>query len=428
MTLRNERWLFLLPAVGILALFLFTQRYEVAPGLEKNVTALVGCLALACFARGGRLAALPAVPLWRSILWSLVGAAIPFLAAEFVMQGSWAFLGSLCGEVFLPMACLLLPGWGVLAFLQRSGKGRAQKQTLWHIWLFWLAAVYFGVMAAGRAWLWNIAELWFWRPLALIGLPFWLPWLCRALKKRCPGARLPAAVLYFLLSALFYGWSTGIFLGFLHGMSVADPVVGLYQIVLCILVFRLENKADPMVSRPAAAVLAAVYGLGCAGMALGASERLREIVFHLGGPALGISETVRQDWLGYHATAALSFLTGDLGRMDAAFGERQNNYYQWLFYADNPLFPRLVWILAAMVVLAVAELVLLARSRPGSPPLERCKKYLILGISLRLAAAVLCKVGMFGNFAVDFPFTGAAVLDFLFLWVYLRALRQNRAG
>ena len=71
---------------------------------------------------------------------------------------------------------------------------------------------------------------------------------------------------------------------------------------------------------------------------------------------------------------------------------------------------------------------LLARSRPGSPPLERCKKYLILGISLRLAAAVLCKVGMFGNFAVDFPFTGAAVLDFLFLWVYLRALRQNRAG
>lgn len=114
--------------------------------------------------------------------------------------------------------------------------------------------------------------------------------------------------------------------------------------------------------------------------------------------------------------------------MDAAFAGTQNNYYQWFSYAYSALFPWLVWILAAMVVLAVAELVLLARSKPNSPPLERCKQYLVLGISLRLVLAAFCVVGMFGNFRMDFPFTGAAVLDFFYLGVYLRAIRQNRAG
>lgn len=428
MSIRKKEKILFLPALCILILYIFTQHFVVGSGLEKTATALAGFLALACFARGWRLADHPAVSIWRSVLWSLLGAAIPFLAAGVVLYQDPDFLFSLYEEVFLPILSLLCLFLVVLALLLFLGKKEPQKKTLWYGWLLWLGAAHLFLAFTGSIWSWDTAFFWFWIPLVLVGLPFLLPALYRGLKRLFPRPGVLPAVMYFLISALLYGLTTDVFYGFVHGMSVADPVVGLYQIVLCILVFRLENKADPVTSRPVAAALSAAYGLGCGAVTFFTGERLREIVFHLGGPAVLISRTTREDWLGYHATAVLSFLRGDLRIMDAAFAGTQNNYYQWFAYAYSALFPWLVWILAAMVVLAVAELVLLARSKPNGPPLERCKQYLVLGISLRLVLAAFCVVGMFGNFRMDFPFTGAAVLDFLYLGVYLRAVRQSRAG
>lgn len=428
MSIRKEERILFLPALCILILYIFIQHFVVGSGLEKTATALAGFLALACFARGWRLADHPAVSIWRSVLWSLLGAAIPFLAAGFVLYQDPDFLFSLYEEVFLPILSLLCLFLVVLALLVFFGKKEPQKKTLWYGWLLWLGAAHLFLASTGSIWSWDTAFFWFWNPLVLMGLPFLLPALYRGLKRLFPHSGALLAVIYFLISALLYGLTTDVFYGFVHGMSVADPIVGLYQSVLCVFVFLLENKADPMTSQPMTAVLSAVYGLGCGAVTFFTGERLREIVFHLGGPALGISETVRQDWLGYHATAALSFFKGDMGIMDAAFAGTQNNYYQWFAYAYSSLFSWLVWILAAMVVLAVAELVLLARSRPSSSPLERCKQYLVLGISLRLILAAFCVVGMFGNFRMDFPFTGSAVLDFLYLGGYLRAIRQNCTG
>ena len=425
MSIRKEERILFLPALCVLVLYLFTQYAVEGAGLEKIAVALLGLLALACFARGGQLADRPAVSIWRSILWSLLGVAVPFLAAEFVMLGNLTFLGALCEEVFLPIAALLIPFLGVLAFVQKSGKLRVQKKILWYGWLLWLGAAHICCMVTGKRITWD-AAFGFWIPLVMTGLPFLLPALYRGLKRLFPRSGVLPAAIYFLLSALLYGLTTEVFYAFVYGVSIADPVYGLYQIILCILVFWGENKADPLTSRPVAAVLSTVYGLGCGVFTFFTGERLREILFHLGGPAVLISKTVREDWLGYHGTAVLSFLSGNLDIMDAAFAGTQNDYYQWFAYEYSPLFPWLAWIVAAVVLLTVGELVLLMRSRPNSPQMERCKKYLIVGISLRLVLATFCIAGMLVNFRMDFPFTGAAVLDFFFLWIYLKAIRQNR--
>ena len=178
---------------------------------------------------------------------------------------------------------------------------------------------------------------------------------------------------YFALAALLYAVTTWIVSRIIAEPLRADPVMGSYQIILCVLVFWSENKADPLVSRPAAAAGAALYTIGCAALTFFSNERLREILFYLGGPAIRISAAVREDWLGYHWTAARSFFSGEICVIDAAFAGTPNDYYQLFFYADNPLFPYAMAILGAMIVLAVLELGLLAQKNnsPLHSPLPK---------------------------------------------------------
>ena len=229
---------------------------------------------------------------------------------------------------------------------------------------------------------------------------------------------------YFSLAGLLYGITIGIFSRMIAQPLRANPLIGAYQIILCVLVFWLENKAEPVTSRPIAAAGAALYTVGCAALTFFSNERLREILLYLGGPAIRISTTVREDWLGYHWTAAKSFFSGDIGVMDAAFAGTQNNHYQLFFYADNPLFPYAMGILGAMITFAILELGLLTQRRPMDPCAARCQKYLLVGLAVRMVLASLSVIGMFQSYPVNFPFTGAAVLDHVAIWVYLDIYRK----
>lgn len=73
MTLQKKDVLLFLPALGILALYLATQLFAMDSGLEETTAALLSFTALACFARGGRLADDPTRPLWRIIFWDFWG-------------------------------------------------------------------------------------------------------------------------------------------------------------------------------------------------------------------------------------------------------------------------------------------------------------------------------------------------------------------
>ena len=168
---------------------------------------------------------------------------------------------------------------------------------------------------------------------------------------------------------------------------------------------------------------AALYTVGSAVLTFFSNERLREILFYLGGPAIRISTAVREDWLGYHWTAAKSFFSGNIGVMDAAFAGTPNDYYQLFFYADNPFFPYAMAILGAMIALTVLELGLLAQRKPTDPCTARCQKYLLVGFAVRMILASLSMIGMFQRFQMNFPFTGAAVLD---LYILLRQKDPNK--
>ena len=224
---------------------------------------------------------------------------------------------------------------------------------------------------------------------------------------------------YFALAALLYGITTGIVSHMIAEPMRADPLIGVYQIILCVLVFWSENKADPVTSWPVAAAGTTLYTVGCTALTFFSNERLREILFYLGSPAIRISTTVREDWLGYHWMAAKSFFSGDIGVMDAAFAGTPNDYYQLFFYADNPLFPYAMAILGAMIALTVLELGLLAQRKPTDPCAARCLKYLATGLAVRMILASLSMIGMFQRFQMNFLFTGAAVLDFAVIWFYL---------
>lgn len=421
MTLRKKEAILFLPALGILVLYLVTQLFAMDSGLEETAAAFLSFTALACFARGGRLADDPTRPLWQSIFWGLLGAAIPFLSAELVLYQDLEILAPLCGEVLFPLMLILCLAAGAMAFLRRTGKIAGNNEKLWHLWLFLLGTVLLGFTFTDRAWRWDAAYLWFWYPLALLSLPCSLPalyrWLKRVFADSTNGQGLLLTAFYFALAAFLYGITTGIVSRMVAEPLRADPLIGAYQIILCVLVFWSENKADPVTSRPVAAAGAGLYTVGCAVLTFFSNERLREILFYLGGPAIRISTTVREDWLGYHWTAAKIFFSGDIGIMDAAFAGTPNDYYQLLFYADNPLFPYAMAILGAMIVLAVLELGLLAQKKPIAPCTARCQKYLLVGVAVRMVLASLSMIGMFQSYPVNFPFTGAAVLDF---YIFLR--------
>ena len=427
MTLQKKDVLLFLPALGILALYLATQLFAMDSGLEETTAALLSFTALACFARGGRLADDPTRPLWRSIFWGLLGLVLPFLSAELVLYQDLEILAPLCGEVLLPLMLILCLAAGAMAFLRWTGKIAGNKKKLWYLWLFLLGAVLLGFTFTDRAWRWDAAYLWFWYPLALLSLPCSLPalywWLKRVFADSANGQGFLLTAAYFALAALLYGITTGIVSRMITESLRADPVIGAYQIILCVLVFWSENKAEPVTSGPVAAVGTALYTVGCAVLTFFSNERLREILFYLGGPAIRISTAVREDWLGYHWTAAKSFFSGNIGVMDAAFAGTPNNYYQLFFYADNPLFPYAMAILGAMIVLAVLELLLLAQRKSTDPCTARCQKYLLVGFAVRMILASLSMIGMFQRFQMNFPFTGAAVLD---LYILLRQKDPNK--
>ena len=427
MTLQKKDVLLFLPALGILALYLATQLFAMDSGLEETTAALLSFTALACFARGGRLADDPTRPLWRSIFWGLLGLVLPFLSAELVLYQDLEILAPLCGEVLLPLMLILCLAAGAMAFLRWTGKIAGNKKKLWYLWLFLLGAVLLGFTFTDRAWRWDAAYLWFWYPLALLSLPCSLPalyrWLKRVFADSANGQGFLLTAAYFALAAFLYGITTGIVSRMIAEPLRADPVIGAYQIILCVLVFWSENKAEPVTSGPVAAVGAALYTVGCAVLTFFSNERLREILFYLGGPAIRISTAVREDWLGYHWTAAKSFFSGNIGVMDAAFAGTPNDYYQLFFYADNPLFPYAMAILGAMIALTVLELGLLAQRKPTDPCTARCQKYLLVGFAVRMILASLSMIGMFQRFQMNFPFTGAAVLD---LYILLRQKDPNK--
>ena len=427
MPIHKQNVTLFLPALGILALYLFTRLFSMESGLEETAAALLGFGALACFAHGERLASDPARSLKQSIFWGLGGATFPFVSTELVLYQDLEILGPLCGEVLLPLLLILCLVAGAMAFLRRAGKMAGDNRKLWHLWLFSVGAVLLGFTFTDRAWRWDAAYLWFWYPLALLSLPCSLPalywWLKRVFADSANGQGFLLTAAYFALAALLYGITTGIVSRMITESLRADPVIGAYQIILCVLVFWSENKAEPVTSGPVAAVGTALYTVGCAVLTFFSNERLREILFYLGGPAIRISTAVREDWLGYHWTAAKSFFSGNIGVMDAAFAGTPNNYYQLFFYADNLLLPYAMATLGAMIVLAALELLLLAQRKSTDPCTARCQKYRLVGFAVRMILASLSMIGMFQRFQMNFPFTGAAVLD---LYILLRQKDPNK--
>lgn len=69
MPIQKQNVTLFLPALGILALYLFTRLFSMESGLEETAAALLGFGALACFAHGERLASDPARSLKQSIFW-----------------------------------------------------------------------------------------------------------------------------------------------------------------------------------------------------------------------------------------------------------------------------------------------------------------------------------------------------------------------
>lgn len=415
MPIHKQNVTLFLPALGILALYLFTRLFSMESGLEETAAALLGFGALACFAHGERLASDPARSLKQSIFWGLGGATLPFVSTELVLYQDLEILGPLCGEVLLPLLLILCLIAGAMVLLRRTGKIAGDNKKLWHFWLFFLGVVLLCFTFTDRAWRWDATYLWFWYPLVLLSLPLSLPalywWLKCAFPASIKGQGFLPTASYFALAALLYGVTTGIFSRMIAEPLRADPVMGAYQIILCVLVFWSENQADPVASRTIAAAGTALYTVGCAAWTFFSNERLREILFYLGGPAIRISTTVREDWLGYHWMAAKSFFRGDIGVMDAAFAGTLNDHYHLFFYGDNPLFPYAVAILGAMIALAVLELGLLVQRKPTNPCTARCQTYLAVGLAVRMVLASLSMIGMFQSYPVNFPFTGAAVLD-----------------
>lgn len=331
-------------------------------------------------------------------------------AAVFVATIAAAFLdGSeswLAGYLVFPAAVVIAEGCVCIWLSVREyGDKKTREKWLWRAWLGCLAltvCITSELSTELRFWASSC-----WGAAAEAAMPILYALLLRLLRRSRNGA---------LTLALYYGFC----LFTVHAFGL-----GLFGLVMPILICAFESRDSGQKTWRTAAI-SALYALAWAALCYFRDDRLREIVYDLGGPAVNISAAGRINWLGYRLAAVKSFFAGNFDAFSAVSGLPYEEYPGYLAYTYTdrlgPLLYRFgrVW-LPVLMLLVITAAVLLLRSGHAQPRTgRRNRQYMAVGYLLRAALACLYIVTMTWNGGRDFPFLAQNPMDLLMLCLLLR--------
>lgn len=317
--------------------------------------------------------------------------------------------------------------------------GREKRKLQWRSWLICLVMFFIYITCQGYTFYWMNRR--FFNKALTLGLPFVYVWYIRWLGGKIgQGSRerfTKIAASYFGFAACLYIFSTGITYAIFSNYDWT-PDLGIYYILIALIVYAGEMKVIRGGTK-GKHFFPALFGLlyigGCSFLTFMGNERLRQIIFHLGGPAINISKQYRVNWLEYRIAALKSFFAGNVDEILAIPTLHKNEgfeAYEGSWYSGaglgGAIFRTGWWWLLILAVLVIVVSVLLFRMKGDDAGRNRIRKYMAVSYLVRLLMTSVLFMFMFVGNSVEFPFGLYAAMDLVILYFTLKPERKEMAA
>lgn len=333
---------------------------------------------------------------------AIICACITWLAITAVSCILWALVTRNGAEELYPIVFIQLietAAWSLLAARDYSGEEKRTKE----LWRAWFLCLLFCYWVLGERTLRGMFYNTPWYSLYWYSLPLIYAWLLRLLKKQQLSSRVVCLVYFAFCLVVFWNNMSG---------RHSGPSGEIYYLLMPLIVYAGEKQRDE--KSVSTFVFPILYALVCTWMTFLNSERLRMVLYNLGGPAIDIPNSPRVDWLRYRLGGLRSFFVGNI------------YYYEGQPGAGDILEPALIeepvypyyWLYFFILVLVVVVVsILLVRMREPDAALNRSKNDLAISYLLRVAIILPGALFMYGVSGVAFPFETFSLMDLLVLWL-----------
>lgn len=319
------------------------------------------------------------------------------------MDDAWATLG------------ILLLGTAVWSYLLMRSYPDRDKRESWlrRAWLlllllcFWMLGEYrLTGMIYGTCW---YSLYWYSLPLVYAGV-------LRFLGKKVQGSTRRDLAYFAFCTLVFWNNMSGRHYG---------PSGEIFYLLMPLIVYACELPREEKTL--SSHLLPPAYVLLCCGLTFAESERLRTVLYHIGGPAIGIPAGPRVDWIGYRLAGLKGFFTGDMQEYWSLAGLSEKEYAILCRFTEDQGWQHSWQWFFVLVPIVAAVAVLLLRTRWETPPMNRSKAYLAVGYLLRMAILVPSVLFQYASSGVALPFD-ISLMDFLALWLLFDRNRDLRGS
>jgi len=343
---------------------------------------------------------------------AIIRACITWLVIAAASCVLWALVTGSGAEELYPILFVQLietAAWSLLAAREYSGEEERTKK----LWRAWFLCVLFCYWVLGERTLRGMFYNTPWYSLYWYSLPLIYAWLLRLLKKQQLSSRVVCLAYFAFCLVVFWNNMSGRHKG---------PSGEIYFLLMPLIVYagekRREEKSASTVAFPI------LYTLVCAWMTFLNSERLRMVLYDLGGPAIDIPNGPRVDWLSYRLGGLKSFFAGNIYYYEGQPGIGKIIDTSLI---EDPVYPH-YWLYYLILILTVAAVsILLLRMRWSSAALSRSKNYLAISYLLRTAIILPGVLFMYGVSGVAFPLEPYTLMDILILWLLFEKRRADQA-
>lgn len=337
------------------------------------------------------------------IAWMVIAAAICTV---------WSFItGNHALELYLLLLVELIEtaGW-FLVIIRKYSDEQERAKKLWRAWLLGLLFCYWILGEKSLSGMFYNTP---WYSLYQAGIPLLYVWLLGFLKEQ-KLSRLNVNLIYYTFSLVVFHsnmswWHYG-------------PSCEIFFLLMPLIVYLGEKQRGSKTISDY--VLPPVYTIVCSWMTFVNSERLRMVLYDLGGPAIDIPSSPRADWLQYRFGALKSFFAGNIYYYEGQPGLQFINNNIDCSKIEEAVYPFFWFYAFVLVLVAAAASVLLLRMHWSNEALNRSKNYLVVSYLLRAAIHIPGTLFLYNVSGVGFPFAIYSLMDFLILWLLLERNRM----
>lgn len=151
-----------------------------------------------------------------------------------------------------------------------------------------------------------------------------------------------------------------------------------------------------------------ILAAGSFGLLFATNDRLREIFYDLGGPAININLSIRANWLGYHRDTVHAYMSGDFSSLYELYSHTGNGGFMWM--VDDKFMPYAFPVTVVLLLLVIITAALLVK-KAGN---RKMASVFAVSIILQAVISLAEYIALFAA-GIGLPFTGYYIVDFVLL-------------